>query len=161
MVEVAALAVIALFLARGVGDLLADEAGRSLPDVRTTGAVAPAEAQSGFTVIAHPDNGVTSVSKDELSKIFLKRLRTWADRRPTVPVDQFPSSTVREEFTRYVHERRVVNVEVYWKRLIFSGRAVPPMELPDDEEVLAAARHRVDDMAELALLLGRLCGGGG
>jgi len=100
----------------------------------------PVYAQS-VEVIVHPDNSVASVSKDELSKIFLKRLRTWSDRTPAIPVDQVPDSPARREFTRFVHRRRVVNVEVYWKRMIFSGRAVPPKEVADDEAVLQFVRN--------------------
>ena len=103
-------------------------------------ALLPAHAQS-IEVIVHPDNNVKSITKDELSKIFLKRLRTWADRTPAVPVDQVPDSPMRLEFTRLVHQRRVVNVEVYWKRQIFSGRAAPPQEVADDEAVLEFVRN--------------------
>ncbi|MCP3979394.1 MAG: hypothetical protein GY716_08700 [bacterium] len=96
-------------------------------------------AQS-IEVIVHPDTNVTSISKSELSKIFFKRLRTWADHTPAVPIDQVPESPARQQFTRLVHNRSVVSVEVYWKRLIFSGRAGPPRELPDDEAVVAFVR---------------------
>ena len=99
----------------------------------------PIQAQS-VDVIVHPDTAVTSISRAELSKIFLKRLRTWSDRTPAVPVDQVPHSPVRDEFTRWIHRRSVVNVEVYWKRLIFSGRAVPPLEIATDAEVIEFVR---------------------
>ncbi len=99
----------------------------------------PVYAQS-IEVIVHPDHDVTSIPKSELSKIFLKRLRTWADGTRAVPVDQVPDSSVRREFTRSVHERRVVNVEVYWKRMIFSGRAAPPPEMADDRTVIEFVR---------------------
>lgn len=102
-------------------------------------ALLPIQAQP-VEVITHPSNEIASLSRSELSKIFLKRLDTWADRTPAVPVDQVPHSAVRDEFTRWVHRRRVVNVEVYWKRLIFSGRAVPPPEVADDAAVIEFVR---------------------
>ncbi len=103
-------------------------------------ALLPVYAQS-VEIIVHPDNDITSVTKAELSKIFLKRLRTWADGTLVVPVDQVPDSSPRREFTRSVHERRVVNVEVYWKRMIFSGRAAPPPEMADDLSVIEFVRN--------------------
>lgn len=102
-------------------------------------ASAPAVAQQ-VEVIVHPDSKVTTISRRELSKLFLRRLRTWADGTMAVPVDQAPSSAVREEFSQLVHERSVVTVEVYWKRMIFSGRGVPPRELADDQAVLEFVR---------------------
>lgn len=92
-------------------------------------------------IVVHADSSVTSITKGELSKIFLKRLRTWEDGTPAIPVDQAPDSPARREFSMFVHERSVVNVEVYWKRLIFSGRAVPPKEVATDEAVLEFVRN--------------------
>ena len=57
-----------------------------------------------------------------------------------VPVDQIPSSEARREFTTLVHGRSVVTVEVYWKRMIFSGKGIPPKELADDAEVIEFVR---------------------
>lgn len=91
-------------------------------------------------IIVHPDNTVTSISPAELSKIFLKRLRVWEDGQTAVAVDQVPSSAAREEFSRRVHGRSVVSIEIYWKRMIFSGKGVPPRELATDEEVLKFVR---------------------
>lgn len=91
-------------------------------------------------IIVHPDLDLDSISKSELSKIFLGRLRTWHTNGPASPVDQVPDSEMRSEFSRLVHGRSVVNIEVYWKRMIFSGRGVPPPELRNDQEVLQYVR---------------------
>ena len=47
---------------------------------------------------------------------------------------------MREEFSRQVHERSVITIEVYWKRMIFSGRSLPPPILTNDDEVLEYVR---------------------
>jgi len=99
----------------------------------------PLQAQS-VEIIVHPDSDITSVSRTELSKIFLGKLRTWADHTPAVPIDQVPGSRAREDFTRWVHDRSVVNVEVYWKRQIFSGRGVPPPEVTGTAAVIEFVR---------------------
>ena len=94
-----------------------------------------------FDVIVHPDNEETSVTRHELSRIFLKRLRTWKGGASAVPIDQGPDSQTRKDFTRRVHRRSVVNIEVHWKRMIFSGRAVPPSEVGDDAAVVEFVRR--------------------
>ena len=103
-------------------------------------ALAGGPAADEFVLVAHPDLRVVSVSRAELSKIFLRRLRTWSDGTPARPVDQLPDRPVRSWFSRRVHGRSVVNIEVYWKRRIFSGRGVPPPELGDDQQVLEFVR---------------------
>ena len=102
--------------------------------------LAGSAAGDDFMIVVHPDSRVESVSRAELSKIFLGRLRTWSDGTPARPVDQLPDRPVRERFSRRVHARSVVMVEVYWKRQIFSGRGVPPAELRDDQRVLEFVR---------------------
>ena len=97
-------------------------------------------ADPSVAIVVHPDNGIRSVSRSELSKIFLKRLRTWQDGTMAEPVDQLPDSETRRAFTRLVHRRDVVTIEVYWKRMIFSGRAVPPPEVTTDQQVLDFVR---------------------
>lgn len=101
--------------------------------VTILGSASPAET---FTVVVHPESRIASVSRAELSKIFLGRLRTWSDGTSVLPVDQLPERRVRARFSRQIHGRSVVTVEVYWKRMIFSGRGVPPDEVDDDRQVL-------------------------
>jgi ABC-type phosphate transport system substrate-binding protein len=91
-------------------------------------------------IVVHPSNQVTSVTRAELSKIFLKRLRTWSNGERAQPIDQLPGP-VREEFSTWVHGRSVMTIEIYWKRMIFSGHAAPPRELEDDEAVLEFVRQ--------------------
>ena len=97
-------------------------------------------AEQPFEVIVHPEDEITSISKAELSKIFLKRLRTWKNGVRARPVDQVPEAPIRESFSKTVHGRSVDAIEVYWKRMIFSGRGVPPDELGDDEAVIEFVR---------------------
>ncbi len=91
-------------------------------------------------IVVHPETEVDSVSRGELSKIFLKRLRTWASGESVQPVDQPADSAVRQAFSRRVHERSVITIEVYWKRMVFSGRTLPPKILASDAEILDFVR---------------------
>lgn len=103
----------------------------------TPSLVAAESTETGaVVVVAHPEIEVTTISRLELSKIFLGRLRTWSDGARVRPVDQRPDSTARADFTRWIHGRSVVTIEVYWKRMIFSGRGVPPPEVANEREVL-------------------------
>lgn len=118
--------------------------------------VAAPPPTAGVTIVVHPDSRITSISRAELSKVFLGRLRSWSDGTTALPVDQLPDRSVRARFSRRVHRRSVVTVEVYWKRMIFSGRGVPPDELANDQEVVAFVRAHpgavgyVDTTTELA-----------
>ncbi len=82
----------------------------------------------GFAVIVNEGNPVESLSRAQLTKIFLKQESAWPDGQVIVPVDQSEDSPVRAEFTRVVLGRSVAAVKSFWQKQIFSGSAVPPVE---------------------------------
>lgn len=90
-----------------------------------------------FSVVVNRSNGVTSLSRAELSAIMMKRTRSWRGGGEVLPVDQRAQSVVRENFSKAIHGKSAAYVVRYWQRLIFSGRAIPPRELTSDEEVIA------------------------
>jgi ABC-type phosphate transport system substrate-binding protein len=103
------------------------------------------EAQNtAFVVVVHESNPTTSISRDELSRIFLKKITVWRTRRPVTVVDQRDNTKVREQFTRTVHRREVSSVASFWQQQIFAGRAVPPAQRTSDAEVLAFVANNPD-----------------
>jgi ABC-type phosphate transport system substrate-binding protein len=79
-----------------------------------------------FLVIVHKSNPVTSMSRSDLERIFLKKESRWSEDRPADPVDQTATSPVRAEFSRLVLRKSTDAVVSYWQQRIFSGRGVPP-----------------------------------
>lgn len=100
-------------------------------------------AEAPFVVIVHRSNPATSISRAELSAVYMKRLRSWHGGAEIVPVEQPLRSRIREQFSRAVHGKSVAYVNRYWQRLIFAGRAVPPPELRNSDAVVQFVRaHR-------------------
>ena len=93
-----------------------------------------------FHVVVHPSNPVTSLTRAELSAIFMKRTRSWPDGSEIVAADRPASARVRGHFSRAIHGKRVAYVIRYWQRLIFAGRGIPPREFPSDAAVLDFVR---------------------
>jgi ABC-type phosphate transport system substrate-binding protein len=102
-------------------------------------AAAPARAQQAetFVVVVHVSNPVDGLSRDELSKIFLKRQVRWEDGRPIVPVDLSQSLALRERFDEAVHGRPSRAIAAHWQQQVFSGRDVPPAQKSTDAEIVA------------------------
>ncbi len=94
------------------------------------------ETPAPFRLVAHAAVPARSLARKEVSAIFMLRTRAWPGGTPIVPVDQPARAAVRERFTEAVHGKSVAYVTRYWHRLIFSGRGLPPRELPDDAAVL-------------------------
>jgi len=93
-----------------------------------------------FKVVINVANSTSSISKENLSKCFLKQTNTWTNGQPVVAVDQATRSGTRAAFSQEIHTRNVSAVKGYWQRQIFSGRGVPPTEKASDDEVLAFVR---------------------
>jgi len=105
------------------------------------GLVAPVAAQQGgYTVIVNEANSVATLSAEEVSKIFFKKTHRWTNGQDVVPVDLPESAPAREAFSAAVHDKSVGAVRAFWQQQIFSGRAVPPVEKPSDEQVVAFVR---------------------
>lgn len=89
-----------------------------------------AQAQ-GFVVIVNAADAATTLSKSEVSNIFLKK------SSKLNPVDQTKNSSIREAFTKAVHGRPSAAIQSYWQQQIFSGKDVPPTEKSSDADVIA------------------------
>ena len=94
------------------------------------------EAQGAFKVIVTASSPVSSITKNELSRLFLKKKSEWADGQEVQLVDQAANSSVRASFSQAIHGKKVSAVKSYWQQMIFSGRGVPPREVASDATVL-------------------------
>ncbi len=94
-------------------------------------------AQSSYKVIINSSNPVATISKTDLSKLFLKKTTKWENGNKVQPVDLLESSAVRVSFTKEIHDKSISAIKSYWQRQLFSGRAVPPPEKANDKEVLS------------------------
>jgi hypothetical protein len=97
-------------------------------------------AGQDFKIVVNAGNPTTTITKQNVSKCFLKQTTMWINGMPVIPVDQAANSEIREAFSQEVHDRDASSVRSFWQRQIFSGRGVPPTEKTSDEEVLAFVR---------------------
>ena len=98
-------------------------------------------ARPGFVVIVNAANPATTISREALSGIFLKRNTTWPNGQAAEPVDLSPNQLPRVIFTREVLKKSVGAVEAFWQQQIFSGRDVPPPEKSSEKEVADFVRQ--------------------
>lgn len=94
--------------------------------------------EGGYVVIVNAGNPVSSLSRQQLSDIFMKRLAQWPDGGDAVhPVDQPAVAAVRNAFSRVIHGKPAAAVASWWGQQMFSGRATPPPQRPNDRGVIA------------------------
>ena len=91
----------------------------------------------GFKVIVNAANPVSSVAKEKVAKMFLKKVSRWENGSAVVPVDQPDEAEPRRAFSEEVIGKSVAGVKSYWQQQIFSGRDVPPPERKSNDSVVA------------------------
>src|SRR6185436_20883009 len=91
---------------------------------------------SGYRVIVNSANPSSALDRKFLTDAFLKKTTRWPTGELIRPVDLGSDAPVRRRFSEEVLNRSVSAVKSYWQQLIFSGRAIPPPEMDNDEEVL-------------------------
>lgn len=94
-------------------------------------------AAAEYKLIAHPLVEVSHLSRDEVSRLFLKKEMFLADGTEAMPVDLQSDSPTREAFSQQIHGKGVGAIHSYWQRQIFSGRGKPPQVKRSDAEVIA------------------------
>jgi ABC-type phosphate transport system substrate-binding protein len=98
---------------------------------------AVAGAQDGFVVITNVGNPITTLRRDDVSKLFLRTRTRWPQGQRAEPMDQVESSPVRRRFSNSIHGMDVPSVKGFWQEMVFSGKGDPPVERASDGEVVA------------------------
>jgi ABC-type phosphate transport system substrate-binding protein len=99
-----------------------------------------AAAAEPFVVIVNAANPTPSMSVEELSNAFTKKMQRWPQGGEVMPVDLDGDSRVRESFSQRVLKKSTAAMKAYWQKMIFSGREVPPPEKVTSADVIAYVR---------------------
>lgn len=91
-------------------------------------------AHAEVAVIGNARNPTEALTAKQVQDIFLGRTRTFPDGRFALPIDQ--SSALRAEFYQKLTTRPIEQINAYWARIMFTGQASPPLQLPDDDAVV-------------------------
>jgi ABC-type phosphate transport system substrate-binding protein len=100
-----------------------------------------ASQEKDFSVVVARSSPLTSVKRQELAKVFLRKITRWSDGTEAIPVDQSLRVPVRAAFTKAVLSLEGISqisaVESYWLQQVYSGRGSAPVVKPSDAEVIA------------------------
>ena len=92
-------------------------------------AVTPIRADE-IVVIVNP--ATAPISKDQLTDLYL------AKGGALIPIDQAADSAIYAEFYKKATGRDTAQIKTIWSRILFTGRGVPPKQLPDSAAVKKA-----------------------
>lgn len=88
-----------------------------------------------IAVVVNPENSVAAMNEREVKDLFLGRFLAFPDGLAALPLDQPVKSKIRAQFYKQLTGKTVPQINAYWARLIFSGRATPPRTAASSEEI--------------------------
>ena len=95
-------------------------------------------ARAELAVIVNPQSGVDQLGRSQVINIFLASSREFPNGDPAVPIDLPPGSPENAQFYRALVNRDPEQMSAYWSRLVFSGKASPPLRANSWKEVIQA-----------------------
>jgi ABC-type phosphate transport system substrate-binding protein len=84
-------------------------------------------ASAEFVVVVNKDNTINTLSKREVIDIYMGRYLTFPDGEIAQPVDLPSKSQLKNDFYLQLVNKNEQKINAYWARLLFSGRAKPPI----------------------------------
>jgi ABC-type phosphate transport system substrate-binding protein len=98
------------------------------------------ELGDSLVVVVNPDSGVNRVDREDVINIFMGRYHQLPSGITAIPVD---FQAAKEDFYAQLINKSLPEVNAFWARLVFSGRAMPPLQIRTAEELLAfVARNK-------------------
>ena len=92
-------------------------------------------AMAEVVAVVSAKNPMTTLTRNQLSDIFLGKNNRFPDGGPAVPIDQDEASPRRAEFYSSIVGRTPAQLKVHWSKIIFTGRGSPPQQVGGDADV--------------------------
>ncbi len=89
-----------------------------------------------IVVVVNQKNGVNKLSRDEVIDIYMGRNRLLSSGVTALPLDLPSTSAERESFYLRLTGKSLSEINAYWARLHFTGRASPPTLMRSQEAVM-------------------------
>lgn len=105
--------------------------------------------QIDLVVIVNANNPINALTREQVVDIYMGRRTHFPNGQAALPIDLSPDSPLRVAFYQILVGRTVAQVNAYWARLLFTGRATPPRVLPTPEAVRDVVRANPNAIAYL------------
>lgn len=87
-------------------------------------------------VIVNKQNPMNNISEEQVIDLFMGRTPYFPSGDPVVKLDAPSGSEVRKDFYHTLVQMSLPEINAYWARLMFSGRATPPMQVPQEQDIV-------------------------
>ncbi len=93
-------------------------------------------ANAELVVICNKDLDIQGLTKKQIIDIYMGRYSVLPNGHKLIPLDQNADSNARKQFYAKLVDKNISEINAYWARLLFSGRAMPPRTVKTEREVI-------------------------
>ncbi len=86
-------------------------------------------------VIVHKDNA-SAINPALIKRIFLGKAKNFKGGGVATPIELPESNPTRSAFNKGLLKKSDTQMKAYWARLVFTGKATPPVQVADDAAVI-------------------------
>ena len=104
-------------------------------------AFATTALSADYAVIVNKSVPVNSLSRSEIQAIFLGEKTRWDDGK-AIKLFVLGEGGAHRSFLEGVVEKSPSQFEIYWKKLVFTGKAAAPKAFDDESELVAAVARQ-------------------
>ncbi|SKA58934.1 hypothetical protein [Enterovibrio nigricans] len=98
-------------------------------------------SQAGLVVVVHQDNPIESLSSRQIMDLYMGRYTAYPNGATADTTDLPDNSPLREDFYNRLVGKSVAQINAYWARLLFTGKAEPPQAKPSEQDVVNYVRE--------------------
>ena len=99
-------------------------------------AVAAMSSESEWLVVVHSKSSISSLTHKQVMSLFLGRAKFLPSGERARVLDFPIDSDARADFYRTLTGKNIADIDAYWARLQYSGKASPPLPVSGSEQVL-------------------------
>jgi ABC-type phosphate transport system substrate-binding protein len=107
-------------------------------------------ARADVVVVVSASSSVDSLTKNQVSDIFLGKTSSFPNGTKAIAIDQKDGSSERIDFYKKVSGKSSSQLKSYWAKLIFSGRKPPPKQLANGTEVKKSVSSNPSQISYIA-----------
>lgn len=104
---------------------------------------------AGLIVVVHKDNPVNALSSRQITDIYMGRSKAYPNGRAADTSDHPKNSQIKKDFYARLLGKSIAQVNAYWARLLFTGKAEPPTTKPSKEDVVRFVLNNENAIAYL------------
>jgi len=90
---------------------------------------------ANWLVVMSAKSGVQSLTQRQVMGLFLGRSK-YLDGDKVTPLDHPLESELRARFYQALTGKNISDIDAYWARLRYSGRATPPLPVESSEQII-------------------------